>query len=83
MVFFSKYLPIVSFTVAITAFSIQNLFLYPYHDELDNKFQELKKLKEKQYEVQKEYNLRKSNELTKLEDQINYLLVLEGEDRKY
>ena len=83
MVFFSKYLPIVSFTVAITAFSIQTLFLYPYHDELDNKFQELKKLKEKQYEVQKEYNLRKSNELTKLEDQINYLLVLEGEDRKY
>lgn len=48
MVFFSKYLPIISFLVGSSALTFQVMVLYPWHNELDTEFKRLKDLKEKQ-----------------------------------
>lgn len=48
MVFFQRYLPIISFIVGSSALSFQIMVLYPWHNELDTEFKKLKELKEQQ-----------------------------------
>jgi hypothetical protein len=48
MVFYSKYLPIISFVVGSSALLFQTTVLYPWHNELDNDLKRLKYQKEQQ-----------------------------------
>jgi BMFP domain-containing protein YqiC len=57
MVFFKRYLPIISFTIGTTALIFQTTVLYPWHNELDKDFHELKSLKKETDE-----NFRSQNE---------------------
>lgn len=45
MVFFKRYLPIISFIVGASALTFQITVLYPWHNELDRDFHKLQKLK--------------------------------------
>lgn len=48
MVFIKKYLPAISFVIGVAALTFQTTVLYPWHNDLDKRFQELKELKETQ-----------------------------------
>lgn len=56
MVFFKKYLPIISFIVGTTALTFQITVLYPWHNELDKDFHKLEKLK-----IETDENLKRQN----------------------
>ena len=45
MVFWTKYLPVISFSIASMALTFQTLVLYPWHIELDEEFKKMKELK--------------------------------------
>ncbi len=48
MPLFKRYLPIISFIIGVSALSFQTLVLYPWHNDLDEEFKEVKKLKKEQ-----------------------------------
>lgn len=63
MVFFTRYLPIISFLVGSSALTFQVMVLYPWHNELDTEFKRLKDLKEKQDRRLEDYNSKKMDKI--------------------
>ena len=63
MVFFQRFLPIISFVVGTSALSFQIMVLYPWHNELDTEFKKLKDLKEKQDRRLEDYNSKKMDKI--------------------
>lgn len=74
MVFFKKYLPIASFLIGSAALTFQTTVLYPWHIDLDNEFQELKKLKIETDKEFKDFNEHKLERIHHLEEKIDYLI---------
>jgi len=48
MVFYTHYLPVISFVVGSSALIFQTTVLYPWHNELDAEFKRIKEVKEQQ-----------------------------------
>jgi len=63
MVFFTRYLPIISFLIGSSALTFQVMVLYPWHKELDTEFKRLKDLKEKQNRRLEDYNSKKMDKI--------------------
>jgi hypothetical protein len=66
MPFFTHYLPIISFVVGSSALSFQIFVLYPWHNELDKEFKNLKDLKEQQDQKLEDYNSKKMDKIHEL-----------------
>lgn len=81
MVFFKRYLPIISFTVGVSALCFQTLVLHPWHDYLDNEFNELKKLKFDQDTRFREQDQIKLIKIQVLEEKIDRLIRRHEEKR--
>lgn len=77
MVFYSKYLPVVSFVVGISALAFQTIVLYPWHNELDAELKRLKQQKEMQDHKLENYNSQKMDMIHSLEDRLNHLIEIE------
>lgn len=74
MVFFKQYLPLASLIIGSSALTFQITVLYPWHIDLDNDFQELKKLKVETDIEFKEFNETKLEKIHTLEKKIDFLL---------
>lgn len=68
------YLPAISFVVGVAALAFQTTVLYPWHNDLDRRFQELKQLKDVQDQHEREDNLKKLERIALLEQKINLLI---------
>lgn len=79
MVFYSRYLPIITFVVGTSALVFQTMVLYPWHNELDAEFKRLKALKETQDVKLEEYNSKKMDKIHELETRLNHLIDVEEE----
>lgn len=77
MVFYSRYLPIITFVVGTSALVFQTMVLYPWHNELDAEFKRLKALKETQDVKLEEYNSKKMDKIHELETRLNHLIDVE------
>jgi hypothetical protein len=77
MVFYSRYLPIITFVVGTSALVFQTMVLYPWHNELDAEFKRLKVLKETQDVKLEEYNSKKMDKIHELETRLNHLIDVE------
>lgn len=65
-----KYLPIVSLSVGVAAMVFQINYLYPWHEELEEKFRRI----EKEHELNKEnYEQQKFEKIANLEKKIELL----------
>ena len=73
MVFFKRYLPIISFIVGTTALTFQITVLYPWHNELDKDFHKLEKLKIETDENLKRQNMQILDKLDNIEKNLKEL----------
>lgn len=73
-VIFSRYLPIVSFCVGATALIVQTTLLYPYHNDLDAEFKQLKDSKDKMDIKTEEYSRKTLEHMGHLEKKVNHLM---------
>lgn len=76
MVFYSKYLPIISFVVGTSALIFQTTVLYPWHNELEQEFKRLKEQKEEQDKKLDDYKSKKMDKIHELEAKVNRLIDL-------
>lgn len=75
MVYFSRILPLLSFTIGSTALLFQVGVLYPWHHELDKEFRELKNLKLKEDFEMRNLNVATLASINALESKVDLIIA--------
>lgn len=80
--FWSKYLPITSFAISMTALLFQVTVLHPWHNELDAEFKRLIHVKGLQESRLERYQENKLEKIALLEKKLEHLAQLEAEKKE-
>lgn len=80
--FWSKYLPITSFVISMTALFFQVAVLHPWHNALDAEFKRLMHVKDMQDTRLERYQKNKLEKISLLEQKLDYLAQLEAEKKQ-
>lgn len=78
MPLFTRYLPITSFIIGSSALIFQTTVLYPWHNDLDAEFKQLKDQKEKMDIKTEEYSRKILERMISLEKKVDFLMSHHG-----